>query len=225
MTNLLVLGVTDGRAVSGTGNVSTIDALRADGGQVTLGTTTDAAVITSANGTVQQYLRGLVQLHTSKIYSTSNSVTRPADTETYAAKDVVGTSNSVANSAVLTFANVGPSGKSVKLIGHSLEIDAAAVIASETSYRLALFNSGVVPSALKDNDAWTFATTDRATFLGYVELGTPVDEGSTLYIETNNVNKPILLATSNVYGYLITSAGYVATSARVYKVTLHFETE
>lgn len=62
MTNLTSVGITAGVPTSGTGTVSTIDALMADGGQATLGTTTGIAVTTDATGTLQQYLRGLVKL-------------------------------------------------------------------------------------------------------------------------------------------------------------------
>ena len=62
MANLTSVTVTAGVPTVGTGTVSTIDALMADGGQATLGTTTGAAVVTDATGTLQQYLRGLVKL-------------------------------------------------------------------------------------------------------------------------------------------------------------------
>ena len=62
MANLTSVTVTAGVPTVGTGTVSTIDALMADGGQATLGTTTGAAVVTDATGTMQQYLRGLVVL-------------------------------------------------------------------------------------------------------------------------------------------------------------------
>ncbi len=56
MPNLTSVGVASGVPNSGTGTVSTLDALMADGGQVTLGATTDAA---SATTTIKAALRAL----------------------------------------------------------------------------------------------------------------------------------------------------------------------
>jgi hypothetical protein len=69
------VGVVNGVPNSGTGDASTIDALMADGGQATIGVTTGAAVVTSATGTLQGYLRGIVSLLVSGITVTSHAVT------------------------------------------------------------------------------------------------------------------------------------------------------
>lgn len=64
MPNITTVNLTAGvpTGPAGASTASTIDALMADGGQATLGITTGAAVITDVNGTLQQYLRGLVKL-------------------------------------------------------------------------------------------------------------------------------------------------------------------
>ena len=75
MSNLTSVGISSGVPNSGTGTVSTIDALMADGGQATLGITTGAAVTTDATGTLQQYLRGLVKLIAAGISVTVSAAT------------------------------------------------------------------------------------------------------------------------------------------------------
>jgi hypothetical protein len=191
----------------------------------TLGATSGAKVITDANGTVQQYLRGLVSQWiastltlASRAASTAVTLTRTADTNVYAANDVLGAATG--STAALTFANMGPSGADVTITSASLEIDASALIAGETSYRLYLYNV-TPPSAMGDNDAFDLASGDRAAFLGYVDLGTPVDLGSTLYVQTDNINTQVRLSGTNIFAYLVTNGTYTPTSARVYKVTLH----
>jgi hypothetical protein len=78
------------------------------------------------------------------------------------------------------------------------------------------------PSALADNAPFDIPSGDRASFLGIVQLGTPVDYGSTLYVEQNVVNKQIKLAGTNLFGYLVTVAGYTpAANSEVYVPTLH----
>lgn len=142
------------------------------------------------------------------------SVTRPSDTAVYAGNDVIGAATGT--TAALAF-NLGIG--EFLITGTELEIDASALIGSEAAYRLHLY-SATPPSALGDNAAWDLPSGDRSVYLGYVDLGTPVDLGATLYVQTLGINKPITLTGANVYGYLVTIAGYTPTSGRVHKVTL-----
>lgn len=154
----------------------------------------------------------------SRGYSAAVALTRTADTNAYAANDVLGAATG--STAALTFASMGPSGADVMITSAALEIDASAVISGETSYRLYLYNV-TPPSALGDNVAWDLPSGDRASFLGYVDLGTPVDLGSTLYVQTDNINTQIKLSGTSIFAYLVTIGAYTPTSARVHKITLH----
>ncbi len=62
MPNVTSVHITSGVPDTGTGSVSTLDALMADGGQATIGITTGTAVTTDSNGTLQQYARGLIKI-------------------------------------------------------------------------------------------------------------------------------------------------------------------
>lgn len=117
------------------------------------------------------------------------------------------------------FTSMGPSARNIRITGVELEVDHTALIASEAAYRLYLY-SVTPPSALADNAAFDVPSGDRASFLGYVDLGTPVDLGSTLYVQTINVNKEVKLAGTSLFGYLVTIAGFTPTAA-ARKVTLH----
>lgn len=146
------------------------------------------------------------------------SQARTADANIYAALDVVGAATG--STAALQFAAMGSLGADIMITSVELEIDAAAVISGETSYRLYLYNV-TPPSALGDNVAWDLPSGDRASYLGYVDLGSPVDLGSTLYVRTDGINAHFALAGTDLFGYLVTNTSYTPTSARVYKVTLH----
>lgn len=146
------------------------------------------------------------------------TVIRTADTNVYAANDVIGASTG--STAAMQFANMGSSGASIMITSVEIEVDASAVISGETSYRLYLYNV-TPPSALGDNAAWDLPSGDRASFLGYVDLGTPVDLGSTLYVRSEGVNAQMKLSGTDLFGYLVTNTSYTPTSARVYKVTIH----
>ena len=152
--------------------------------------------------------------------SASVSIIRPNDVTAYAANDVIGADTG--SSAAIAFAIAAADGGAFNLRGVSLRIDAAALIASEAGYRLHLYNV-TPPSARGDNVAWDLPAGDRAAYLGYLDTGTPVDLGSTLWVESNNLAKPIQALGGLVYGYLTTLAGHTPTALRVYTVGLHSE--
>jgi hypothetical protein len=147
-------------------------------------------------------------------YSARVSLTRPSNTNTYGANDVVG-----ALAAALTFPDMGPSGGRIRIIESSLEIDVTAIPSGMTSFRLYLY--GVTPpSALADEATFDLPAGDRASFLGYIDLGSPADLGSTLYVQTEQA-KNIKLAGTSLFGYLVTNGSYAASSAAVKVITLH----
>jgi hypothetical protein len=153
-------------------------------------------------------------------YKSSVSITRTNDTNAYVANDVIGAATG--STAAITFASIGPSaGGEVMITSVEFEIDASAVISGETSYNLYLYNV-TPPSAVGDNGAFDIPSGDRASFVGKIALGTPVDEGSTLYIRTDGVNAQVTVPSGgSLFGYLVTVGAYTPTASRVYKVTLH----
>lgn len=151
-------------------------------------------------------------------WDVSQTLTRTADAALYAANDVIGAATG--STAALTFATVGPAAGPITITSVDMEIDVAAVISGATSYRLYLYNI-TPPSALGDNAPFDLPAGDRASFLGYIDLGTPVDLGSTLFVQSGFVGKDIVLASANLYGYLVTIGTYTPSSAMVHKITLH----
>ena len=150
-----------------------------------------------------------------KGYVSQTSITRPADTTAYTAGDVVG-----ATAAAITFADIGPTFGVVSITDADLRIDVAAVPAGMTSFRLHLYDA-TPPSALADNAAWDLPAGDRASYLGYIDLGSPVDVGATLFVQTTGTGaKTIQLKTSSLFGYLVTNAGFTPGSAAVKTIRL-----
>jgi hypothetical protein len=141
--------------------------------------------------------------------------TRPSNTNAYGAGDVVG-----ATVAALTFAGIGQAGSDLMITSATLRIDLSAVPAGMTTFFLHLY-SATPPSASADEATWDLPSGDRTTYLGSIALGTPVDVGSTLFIEATQINKQIHPVGRDLYGYLVTTAGYTAASATVYSVTLN----
>lgn len=141
--------------------------------------------------------------------------TRPADTTAYNANDVVG-----ATAAALTFGGLGsPDGYDVIITSVSIRRNQNAIISGETSYRLHLYDV-TPPSAPADNAAWNLPSGDRASYLGYIDIGTITDLGATLWAETSNIGKQVKLLSGTLYGLLVTIGAYTPVSADTYQVRL-----
>ena len=148
-------------------------------------------------------------------WGSSVTVTRPSDTATYGVNDVVG-----ATAAAVTFANATGGAGEYMVTSVSFQRDVTALISGETSYVLHLYNV-TPPSALADAATHDVPSGDRAAYLGAINLGTPVDLGSTLYVEQNGVNKQITALSTSLFGYLVTVGTYTATSAAVHRIAIH----
>jgi len=129
----------------------------------------------------------------------------------HAAGDCVG--------AAQEFTSMGNSGKRIVLTGASLLIASSAAVAS--AFRLHLYNV-TPPSAIADDNVFNIPSGDRASYLGFVDLGAPTDWGDTLYCEVNGILKPVLLSGTSLFGYL-TNLTTVTLAAVAHKVTLHSE--
>lgn len=215
MPNLTSVTITAGVPTVGTGTVSTIDALMADGGQVTLGAKADAKS-TATDTTAVTVMSVLKQISASVQAPPSQAVTNagtfatqavntdilltslaptsaaftPAATS-HTAKDCVG--------AATTFTTVGASGKQVMIVGATFSIATTTPVAS--AFRLHLFNAA--PTVIADDAAFTLASADIAKYLGWIDLGTAFDLDSTAqWISQDGLAKPVLLTTANIIGYL-----------------------
>lgn len=167
---------------------------------------TNAGDVSTANGLPVQVL--------ATTFNSAISVTRPANTTAYAANDVVG--------GAIAFTGSGPVAGNVVITGIDLRYDAAVVPSGMTTFRLYLYNV-TPPSAIADNAAWDLPNGDRASFLGYVDIGTVSDLGSTLYAQIDGINRQVKLGASEtaIYGYLVTGGPYTpAANSETLRVTL-----
>ena len=152
---------------------------------------------------------------TSVGFDVATTITRPNNTTAYVAT----TANVIFGA--LDLGVLGPSGKTVMITSAQLELDIAAIPSGMTSFRLYLYNV-TPPSAFNNAGAWDLPSGDRASFLGYIDLGSPADLGSTLYVEVNAINKQVVLSGTHLFAYLVTNGGFTpAANSEVYKVTLH----
>lgn len=117
------------------------------------------------------------------------------------------------------FASIGPSAGRIKIVGASLLIAGGTI--ETTAWQLHLF-SVTPPSALADDAAFALASGDRASYLGFLDLAQVVDVGDSLYIQTNNIFKPIKLAGTSLFAYLVNTTT-LTPQAVAHTVTLHAE--
>jgi len=210
-------------------NAGTFAVQEADGANTTLGakadaksTATDTTPITAMSvwkqisASVQSLVTGITV--GSQAYSSRVQFTRPSDTTAYAANDIVGITGG--GTAGIDFNLGAPSGKDIIITSASIERDQSALVSGEANYVLHLYNV-TPPSASADNSAFDLPSGDRASYLGSINLGTPVDLGSTLYNRTDGINAHVTLSGTHIFGYLVTVGAYTPVSADVYTVTLH----
>jgi hypothetical protein len=143
-----------------------------------------------------------------------------AATATFTAAAAAYSANTVMGGAQ-QFPNLGPAGGGEVIITSAhLEVDANTLQAGEANYNLYLY-SVTPPSAIADQGAFDIPSGDRVAYLGKIALGIPVDEGSTLVVDADGINKQITVPSGGaVFGYLVTVAGFTATAV-ARKVTLH----
>lgn len=129
----------------------------------------------------------------------------------YGAGDIM----SVAKEFVWTYANglPVPAGSLIRVLSSITKIDVTSVPSGQTSYTLRNY-SRTPPSAQADNDAWTLASADLPYTRGAISLGTPVDEGAALYVESLDINKQIQLeaSSSSSWGELVTDGAHTAAA-------------
>jgi hypothetical protein len=149
--------------------------------------------------------------------SASDTQTRPDNTTAYDALDVVG-QDPADNITFGEFAGVA--GGHVILTGAWLRLNKNAVPSGMGAFRLHLYNAA--PTAIADLGAFNLIAADRAKYLGYIDLPTPIDIGDTLWSQVENVNKKVKFASGSkyLYGVLQTIAGYTPASQDVVVVGL-----
>ena len=192
-----------------------------DGHSQTLGITTGAAVITDANGTIQQYLRGLVALwlaglkaceaHIGEVGGKGLQITvTPTLTvgATYAANDFVGTDHTG-----MTFAGAGRiAAGSGRVIGAILHDYVIASVAAE----LWLFT---VPPAGLGLDSAAFTITDNLTCIGVIPFNTyyasALNSISNGTIPNGQIPFKCAAADTALYGALVTRGAPAYTNGLV----------
>lgn len=148
------------------------------------------------------------------------SYTRPADTTTYAAGDVVADSTSAAT--ILTFSSIARAAGLGGVIQHAQLIDSAAQT-TKPDFELYLFDTA--PTMQNDNAAWAPSDSEMEKCLGRIDFATAnfkTGSGNGM-IQAANISIPFQCASSvsAIYGILVARNAYVPVSAEKFTVRLH----
>lgn len=150
-----------------------------------------------------------------KAYRSVVSFVRPGDASSYTAGDVVGT---VAGSAIHTLSGIGPSGGSVLVQSAALFVGSTSVPAGMGAFRVHFYSAS--PSGIADNAAFNLQSSEVASYLGYADLPTPQDMGSTLYSQAEYLGRQLKLASgqTSLFMELETRNAYTPASGTSYEV-------
>lgn len=153
-------------------------------------------------------------------YRSVVAITRPSNTTAYTAGDVIGVADATtpanAGSAIHTLASVGPSGGYVIIQSVELAIGNTSAPSGMSSFRLHFYTAS--PTAILDNAAFDLASGEVSAYVGFVELPSPQDLGSTLYTQTDYTGRLIKLADSStsLFAELETRGAYTPASGTLY---------
>ena len=190
----------------------------ADGDLATMGLRNDAAwdEAAAAPSAIAIWKRAVLSKDRRGLqYFAATAVTRPADTTAYTGGDVVGGA-----AAAITFANFGAAGQTTMIFGASMRVDLAGLPAWAVSMRLHLY-SATPPSALADNAPWDLPAGDRASYLGFIDMGTPADVGTTCWVQDMSIRFPVRMAGTSLFGYLVSPGGGASAASTAFTITLH----
>lgn len=143
-------------------------------------------------------------------YFSKVAVTRPDNTTAYAALDVLGTDPGT----VMEFPNIAPvGGGPIMLLYAALRVDVGSIPSGMGQVRLHFYDSA--PAAIADNAAYNLPAGDRAKYLGYLTLGTPLDLGDTLFSEDDFLRKQLIATSSSIFAIAQTLSAFTPTASTV----------
>lgn len=138
----------------------------------------------------------------------SITFTRPANTTAYTAGDVIGSTSS----AIHELTSVASSSSYVFVQSIQLLINSTSVPSGMAGFRVHLYSSS--PTAIADNAAYTFTSSDATAWQDSYDLGTPAVRGSMLRAQAYYQGGIMKLqsASSSMYAVLETLGAYTPAS-------------
>lgn len=145
-----------------------------------------------------------------KAYRSTVTITRPSNTTAYSAGDVVGDTS---GSAIITLSSIGPTNGFVLIQSVALMFSDSSVPSGMSSFRVHFYTAS--PTAIADNAVFNIPSGDRAGYAGFVDLATPTDMGSSLYVQADYCGRLVRLAaaSTSLFALIETRGAYTPVSA------------
>jgi hypothetical protein len=153
-----------------------------------------------------------------KAYRTTATITRPSNTTAYTAGDVVGDTG---GSAIISLTAAGPTAGFVLVQSISLVFSDIVVPSGMGAFRIHMYSAS--PTAMADNTPFDLTSSDRATYMGYIDLPAPQDLGSTIYTQTDYPGRLIKLAAASttLFVEIETRNAYTPVSASTVSIRMN----
>jgi len=153
-----------------------------------------------------------------RAYRTTATITRPSNTTAYTAGDVVGDTG---GSAIISLTSAGPTAGFVIIQSISLVFSDSTVPSGMGAFRVHLYSAS--PTAIADNAAFDLTSGERDTYMGFIDLPTPADLGSSLYTQTDYPGRLIKLAAASttLFAELETRGAYTPVSASTVSIRVN----
>jgi hypothetical protein len=199
--------------------VSTTDPLPVNIGSATLSVTADGVEIKNDSGNpIPCSDAGSSLTVDGKAYRATATITRPSNTTAYTAGDVVGDTG---GSAIISLTSVGPTAGFVIIQSISLVFSDSVVPAGMGAFRVHLYSAS--PTAIADNASFDLVSGERATYMGFIDLPTPQDFGSSLYTQADYPGRLIKLAAASttLFVEIETRGAYTPVSASTVSIRLN----
>lgn len=137
-------------------------------------------------------------------FASSATITRAANTTPYIANDVYG--------GAFELQNIGLAGSVVFLNAFRVIFNITALPAGMGNFLLYLYSSSPT-SNIEDNASFSVPAGDRAALLtpGGIILGsaTLATGGGSVVLQCENINVPLKLITTSLFGYLVPQSGFI----------------
>lgn len=146
------------------------------------------------------------------------TLTRPSDTNAYAAGDIV--ANATSNASVITFSNCARILAGTGVVTAAVMIDSAAPV-TKLDAELYLFSSS--PATDDDNEALNISDSDALKLIGVIDFGgDPYVTGANCIYQQLGVNIMFecAAASKDLYGILVARNIYTPVSAEVFTIKL-----
>ena len=145
------------------------------------------------------------------------SFARSAGTTQYTAGDVVGPTTTPA------LMNLSACLPNKYIVGATMTKD--AVSTTTATMRLWLYTGTTGPTPIADNSPWTTLYANDSTCIGYIDLGTPVLDGTgsdSAFYQNFTAVVPTVDASSagNLWGVLVALGAYTPEAGELFAVTL-----